>query len=144
MSLSIPLPILLGLVVGGLTVTTAALHWMGWSETATLESAEAAAARFALDHPDHTVAEVVLADDGSAALLALEAGGIGLVTAMGDRFVVRTLQRGSLSSVHSDPGQLILRLTDIAFPRARFRLAASPLRDRWVARLGACMASPAS
>ncbi len=144
MSLSIPLPVLLGLVVGGLTVTTAPLHWMGWSETATLESAEAAAARFALDYPDHTVTEVVLADDAAAALLALEAGAIGLVAAVGDRFVVRTLQRGSLSAVHSDPAQLLLHLSDIAFPRARIRLPASPLRDRWVARLGTCVSSPAS
>lgn len=137
MAVSIPLPILLGLIVGGLGGTLAALHAIGWSQPATLDSPDAARARYALDHPEDTVIDVIVADDRKAALLSLEGGHIGLVHGLGDRFVVRRLGPGSLSALRVDPAVVTLQLDDIGFPRATLRLAESATRQAHVDRLTA-------
>jgi hypothetical protein len=140
-AVSIPLPVLLGLIVGGLGGTLAALHAIGWSAPATLDGPEAACARFALDYPDDTAQDVWVAPDGSTALLSLEDGSVGLVYALGDRFTVRLLGSRSVSSVRLDPEALVLAFDDVGFPRAVVPLPDSPARVAWAARLASCVSS---
>lgn len=142
MALSIPLPLLLGIIVGGITALLAALHWVGWSTPATLEGEQVARTQFALDHPDRVVTDVVVGTDGAAALLALADGGLGLVVVLGDRFVHRLLGSGSLAALRVDPDAVHLRLADVGFPRASLVVPDSPGRAAWVDRLSACVGAP--
>ena len=89
MALSIPLPILLGLIVGGIGGTVGALYVLGWAKPARIVDADAAIARFCLDYPDDAVVEALVDAEGASALLLLEGGGLVLVSVLGDRFVVR-------------------------------------------------------
>lgn len=141
MALSIPLPILLGLIVGGLGGTLAALHLIGWSTPETLETAQKARDRFALDYPEDTVTDVILANDSHTALLALADGSVGLVAVLGDRFVVRRLGPQGLTALRIDPQNLQLQLPDIGYPRAVIALPDTPERAPWVARLSACVST---
>lgn len=140
MAVSIPLPVLLGLIVGGLGGTLVALHAIGWSAPATLEGPDAACLRFALDYPDDTPQDVWVASDGSTALLSLEDGCVGLVCVLGDRFTVRRLGARSVGSIRLDPETIVLAFDDVGFPRAVVPLAESPARVAWTARLSSCVA----
>ena len=136
--MAIPLPTLLGLIVGGVVVALAIIHLLGWSAPAEIADVEAAGTRFRLDHPDACPASGWVAADGRSALLELDEG-VGLVVVLGDRTVVRRLGRGSLASVRTDPTHTHLRLRDPAFPRARLALPASDERDAWLRRLSPCV-----
>ena len=59
-----------------------------------LVSPEAAHARFEVDFPGCQVEDIALSRDGRSAVLTLNSGMIGLVFAVGDRFVTRRWQPG--------------------------------------------------
>ena len=137
MALSIPLPILLGLIVGGIGGTIGALYVMGWATPARIVDADAATRRFSLDYPDDTVAEAVVDAEGSSALLRLEDETLVLISVLGDRFVVRKLRMGALKGVRIEADHLQLMLDDLTFPSATIRLEEGPLRTLWLERLSA-------
>jgi hypothetical protein len=141
MALSIPLPILLGLIVGGIGGTLVALHLIGWSTPARIDSADTARHRFALDYPDVPVLDVQIAADGASALLLLEDDHLALITVLGDRFVVRKLGRGSVRGLRIDPDHIELQLDDPGFPRATIQLPESDDRTPWVRRLSTCVST---
>jgi hypothetical protein len=116
----------------GLLLLFAAVHLLGGSASRPLDAAAAQAA-YRLAHPEDDVLDVVLADDGAAALLPL-AGGCGLVFRLGRGTVVRRLAPGTVRARVAGPGRLRLELRDPACPRVELRLAAAP---DWADRLGA-------
>lgn len=142
MALSIPLPLLLGMIAGGTGALLAALHLVGWSSPATLDGAESVRSQLAVDHPDWAVESVVVGTDGQAALVELAGGGLGLVAVLGDRFVSRRLGPGSLTALRADPDTVRLHLADVGFPRARLALPDTPARAPWVQRLSARVRAP--
>ena len=140
MALSIPLPILLGLVAGGLVSTVGVLHAIGWSETAQLDGADAVRRILSVDHPDDEVIDVIVATDGAGALALLHNQTLALVSVLGDRFVVRKLGSGSLAHLHIEPSQVELGFRDVSFPRLTLALPESDDRARWTPHLTACAA----
>ena len=143
MALSIPLPILLGLVVVGLVGTVGILHAIGWAETARIDDASAARRIFAMDHPDDEVVDAVVTADGAGALMWLADHTLALVSVLGDRFVVRKLRPGTLAGLRIEPAQVVLVFRDVSFPRVTLALAEGEERSRWTLHLTAC-ASTAS
>ena len=142
MALSIPLPILLGLIVGGIGGTVGALYVLGWATPARIVDTDAAIQRFRLDYPDDEVVEALVDAEGASALLLLEGGSLVLVSVLGDRFVVRKLRAGAVKALRIEPTLLGLSLDDLTFPSATIRLEQSETRSVWVDRLSA-LTSPA-
>jgi len=138
MALSIPLPILLGLIVGGIGGTIGALYAMGWATPARISDTDAAIERFSLDYPDDTVTEAVVDTHGSSALLLLEDATLVLVSVLGDRFVVRKLRAGSIGGLRIEPTHLELSLNDLTFPAATIQLEEGETRALWLERLSSC------
>ncbi len=115
-----PLEFLAIMVAIGLALVIGAVHLSGLSRPARLADVDQARARFLLDYPDETVGEIVLGKDGNAAFISLSQGRIGLVHAMGDRFVTRILERRVVRAVERDGGEaVVLKLDDFTLPRER-------------------------
>ena len=136
--MAIPLPILLTIIVVGIAGALLFTHLLGWSQPARIADAQAALARFRLDHPEAVCSHSWVAADGSAALLQLD-DKIGLVFVIGDRMAVRKLGSGSLASVRTDPTHAHLKLRDPGFPRASLPMPASDERQAWLTRLSTCV-----
>lgn len=135
MSLEIPLPLLLGVVVGGVALVVALTHIVGWSEQARLDE-DLARERYGQDHPQAVIRAVRAADDGAVALLELS-DGVGLVYVLGDRLVTRRLTRDTLRAVDGLDHGLRLRLADSSRPRLVVRLEDPEVRRAWRGRLAA-------
>ncbi len=88
------LTLLVALVVIGITAIVVAVHLTGGTTTAVLDGADAAIERFAEDFPDFGVKQVWLAQNQSAAFLALDDGRVGIVAALGDKFLTRIAAAG--------------------------------------------------
>ncbi|CCV07398.1 conserved exported hypothetical protein [Mesorhizobium metallidurans STM 2683] len=58
------LPVLVALVVFGIALSVAAVHFTGGTRTATLAGADQALRRFAQDFPDEAAAAIRLTKDG--------------------------------------------------------------------------------
>lgn len=116
------LPILLIMVVAGVSMVGFAVHLSGGSRDVALASADAAKARFAEDFPDDRVEQVFMAAKGEGAILRLSDGAVGIVHNFGDRFVTRRLAAGSAIDVRDDgPQGFALLLHEHAWPQVRFR-----------------------
>ena len=130
MALHIPLPVLLALVVVGVSLSAGLIHWVGWSAEAVLD--EAAVRRLlALDAPDEAVLDVALATDQRSALVSLETGS-AVVFVLGDRLVSRRLPEAV--RIETYPERLRLRLPDPGCPRIDVRLHPD-VCQHWLARL---------
>lgn len=116
----------------GLLLLFAAVHLLGGSARRPLDAAEARAA-YRLAHPEDDVLDVVMADDGAAALLPLAAG-CGLVFRLGRGTVVRRLEPGVVRAQVAGPARLRLLLPDPSCPRVELHLASAAA---WATRLSA-------
>lgn len=83
------LTLLVVMVVGGITAIVVAVHLTGGTVTATLDDEAAAKRRFADDFADVGVRDVWLTENRQTAILALDDGRVGVVSALGDRFLTR-------------------------------------------------------
>ena len=132
LALEIPLPLLLGIVLGGVS-TVVVLSWaLGQAEEARLDE-DAARAAFAVDHPDCAVRDVTVGTDGRGALLQLEDGTVGAVFVLGDRYVTRRICT-SLQAGWSPERGLQLHAADPKAPRLRVAMDADA-GWHWVSRL---------
>jgi hypothetical protein len=119
-----PLELLAGMVVVGLALVIGAVHFSGLSKTARIAGTDAAINRFLMDFPDEKPGEAVLSADGKDAFIALKGNRVGMVHAIGDRYLTRILRAGTVHSVSaSGDGVLELRLADFTLPRERARFA---------------------
>ena len=114
-----PLAILGPMVVIGIAGIAIALHLLGLSRIATLESEAAARAAWAREMGDDPARAVTLAHEGHAALIETESGRHGIVFAMGGDFTVRYLDGARLRPV---PGGLAIDLPDFTAPHIRVAL----------------------
>lgn len=115
------LPILVAIVVFGIALSVAAVHFTGGSKTATLIDAEHARGRFADDFPDELVASVRLTGDNRTAFLDLGRGRTGIVHSVGDCFLTRMVTSGDIAALDSvDPSSISLRLADFTWKGGRF------------------------
>ncbi len=115
-----PLEFLAIMVAFGLALVIGAVHFSGLSRPARLANAGQARARFLLDYPDETIGDIVLGKDGKAAFISLTGRRIGLVHAIGDRFVTRILERRVVRAIEHEGGEaLVLKLDDFTLPKER-------------------------
>jgi len=132
LALEIPLSLLLGIVLGGVS-TVVVLSWaLGQAEEARLDE-ETARAAFAVDHPDCAVRAVTVGTDGRGALLQLDDGTVGAVFVLGDCYVTRRLST-SLQAGWSPKRGLQLHAADPKAPRLRVAMDADT-GLQWVSRL---------
>lgn len=129
------LPILVLAVVIGISVIVAAIHFSGGSRTATIASAEQAVSRFHDDFPGEAVGAVRLTVSADTAFLELDGGRVGLVHALGDRFLTRILTPGDVVSCRSSAERLSVRLSDFTFGGGNFIFADAAMADAVAARL---------
>ncbi len=115
-----PLEILGPLVVCGIAVMVAVVHLSGVSKTAKLRNFRTFSQAFLAKNPDSVVEKCMISTDGSAGFAILAGGNAGLVEAMGDRFLIRQLSKGDVSSVIK-PSQLELDVTYPDFTHNRRR-----------------------
>lgn len=118
------LPVLVVLVVFGIALSVAAVHFTGGSRTAMLAGADQALSRFAEDFPDEVAAKVQLTADARTAFLDIGHGRIGIVHSVGDCFLTRIVTAADVSVSNSDETNTILvRLTDFTWKGGSFRFA---------------------
>ncbi|QKC83540.1 hypothetical protein [Mesorhizobium sp. NZP2077] len=118
------LPVLVAIVVLGIALSVAAVHFTGGSKTATLANADQALSRFAEDYPDEMAAIVRLTADAKTAFLDLGRGRVGIVHSIGDCFLTRmvTADDAKVSSAN-EANTIQMRLTDFTWNGGRFRFA---------------------
>ena len=129
--MNIPLPVLLVLVVGGVSLVVVITHLMGWSAQARL-TREQVRSQLALDLPDAVVTGIDLAADHHAALVSLEQGA-AVVFVLGDRLVSRRLP--DHPHIKATDTGLRLLLPDPACPKVDVALTDAGTRQQWLSRL---------
>lgn len=130
------LPVLAALVVVGVGLIVTLIHLTGGSRKASLASADAARERFALDDPNIEVSAFHLTTDRGSAFLETADGRIGLVHAMGAKFLTRLLAPEDVASLRrSGEASLLVRFSDFTFPGAVFEFESAEVADRVAAAL---------
>jgi hypothetical protein len=111
------LPLLLLLVVVGVSLVVGAVHLAGGSKISQLQDKNAALERFAFDFPDFTASKTLLALDHNVAVLTNDKSAIaGLVVVMGTHSLTRLLDADILNSVTRSNKGLALGLSDMTLP----------------------------
>lgn len=126
-----PLEMLAIMVVLGLALAIGAVHLSGLSHPAHIEDATQAAARFGEDFPERNVMDCLITEDRRAAFLKLEGGGIGLVAAMGDRFITRLLDGAAMAGhTRPQPDEIDLEFRDFTYPSGAYGFGSAEEADR--------------
>ncbi|MFZ1681199.1 MAG: hypothetical protein WAT70_09265 [Rhizobiaceae bacterium] len=110
------------LVVGGVSGILLAIHLAGGTRDVRLEAPEAAMRRFALDFPEAAPRAVILDAGGDAAFLDTDAG-VGLVQAIGDRYLTRLIAPGQAEMSRPAPDRLALVFAETGLPPAIYAFA---------------------
>lgn len=115
------LVVLAAFVVAGIGLVVAAVHLTGGSSVATLADDAAARTRFAQDFPDLRASEVYLSQDRRSAFLGLGDGRVGVVQAVGGKFLTRIATAGSVACKPRAKGtQVTIRFRDFTWPGGTF------------------------
>jgi len=117
------LPVLVVLVVLGIALSVAAVHFTGGTTTATLAGADQALARFAEDFPDERPRAVRLTADNHAAFLKLGPRRCGIVQSIGDCFLTRIVTPHDILALAKEANVVSLRLDDFTWKGGRFVFA---------------------
>lgn len=116
------LPLLAILVVGGVSGILLAIHLAGGTRDVRLDAPDAAMQRFALDFPEAAPRAVILDAAGDAAFLDTDAG-VGLVQAIGDRYLTRLIDPGQAKMSRPAPEHLALAFAETGLPPATYTFA---------------------
>ena len=118
------LTLLVAMVVVGVSGVVLIVHLTGGSRRARLDGEAAARARFGVDFPDLGVETVHLTAAADAAFLALGDGRVGIVQAIGDKFLTRVVAARDLAGAPRVTGAtLTLRLKDFTWKGGAFTFA---------------------
>lgn len=125
------LPVLAALVVIGVGMIVAAIHFTGGSRGASLDTPEAARERFAIDFPSLAIGRTHVTIDRRSAFLEVADGRVGLVHAVGAKFLTRLYGPVDVTSLRrSGESAVLIRFSDFTFPGARFEFENSADADR--------------
>ena len=125
------LPVLAALVVIGVGMIVAAIHFTGGSRVALLATPDAARARFAIDFPSLAIVRTYVTLDRRSAFLEVADGRAGLVHAVGAKFLTRLYGPADVTSLRrSGQSAVLIRFADFTFPGARFEFENSADADR--------------
>ncbi|WP_434059660.1 hypothetical protein [Mesorhizobium opportunistum] len=127
------------LVVFGIALSVAAVHFTGGSRTAMLAGADQALSRFAEDFPDEVAAKVQLTADARTAFLDIGRGRIGIVHGVGDCFLTRIVTAAADVSVSNsdETNTILMRLADFTWKGGSFRFASAGDAQALLNALGA-------
>lgn len=117
------LPVLVAIVVVGIALCVVAVHFTGGSRPATLEAVEDAAHRFGEDFPDEAIRVIRLTSDKRTAFLELDGDRMGIVQAIGDRFLTRIITPQDISAATVERGVVAIRFRDFTWSGGRFAFA---------------------
>jgi len=117
------LPVLVVLVVVGIALSVAAVHFTGGTTTATLANAEQALARFAEDFPDEKPRTVWLTVDRHSAFLELAPQRCAIVQSIGDCFLTRIVTPHDIRALASEGNVVSFKLNDFTWKGGRFAFA---------------------
>jgi hypothetical protein len=114
-------------VAVGIALVVLAVHLSGGSRVAEIADADAALDRFRIDYPEVEALRCILSSDRRDAVLELADGHVGLVHAIGSKYLTRFVTRGEMAAVASatEDGGVDLNTGDITWPRAHMRFADS-------------------
>lgn len=131
------LPVLVALVLVGISLVVATVHFTGGSKIADIVDEGHARGIFALDFPDHHPAEVLIAADRHSAFLLLGSGRLGMVQSFGDGFFTRVVGAEDVAAVGlRAPGAISIRFRDFTWTGGHFRFD----EERDAARIAAVLA----
>ena len=120
----ISLPVLVVMVVVGISMAVAAVHFTGGSRTTRLADTRQALERFAVDFPDLGPGTVQLTENGDTAFIELDHGHIGIVHVIGDRYLTRIVTPAEIETAELDTNAVLtLRLKDFTWRGGRFVFA---------------------
>ncbi|KUM27868.1 hypothetical protein AU467_14475 [Mesorhizobium loti] len=114
------LPVLVVLVVFGIALSVAAVHFTGGTTTATLSGADQALARFAEDFPDEKPGAVRLTSDRHAAFLDLGPRRCGIIQSIGDCFLTRIVTPRDVLFLSREENVVSLKMDDFTWKGGRF------------------------
>ncbi|WP_421849160.1 hypothetical protein [Oricola sp.] len=116
------LPVLVLVVVAGITLIILAVHLSGGTKTSEFDAASVAIERFAVDFPETETVKCHLTRDRHDAILELADGHIGLVHAVGSNALTRFVAAGEMSAWQSadNASSVEIRTGDLTWPRAQF------------------------
>ena len=116
------LPILVAMVVIGITAAVLAVHLTGGSAKARLAGHDQARSRFAEDFPDEKVFAVRLTGDAETAFLELGDERMGVVQVLGDKFLTRIVSPKDVARIDAPaPAVVSIRLRDFTWDGGEFR-----------------------
>ena len=104
------LPILVLIVVVGIALVVAAVHFSGGSALARIDDERQAIARFNADFPEDEIEQVWRAENGMTAVLSFRSGA-GIVRAVGDKLITRRLPDHA-ASVSRTGRELTIKLNE--------------------------------
>ncbi|MDH6229707.1 hypothetical protein M2281_000279 [Mesorhizobium soli] len=120
------LPVLIAIVVVGIALCVAAVHFTGGSKQATLAAEDDAMRRFGEDFPDETIFRVRLTEDRRTAFLVLDGNRTGIVQTIGDRFLTRIITPPDIDSIEfGRSAKLSIRFKDFTWGGGQFAFGAA-------------------
>lgn len=118
------LPVLVAIVVVGISLCVAAVHFTGGSKWATFAGVDDALRHFHQDFPDESVRKVRLTADRRTAFMELDAGRTGIVQTFGDGFLTRIVTAPEVvSAALAGPDAVSIRFRDFTWTGGRFAFA---------------------
>ena len=117
------LQILVPLVVVGVSLVVLAVYWLGLSRPARLGGEGQALERYGFDFPGANFDQVLITADRQAALLIGKAE-VGLVEALGSKFITRRLAANTVIKVERNSDlEVAVGFADFTHGRAHYRFA---------------------
>ena len=113
------LPILVAVVGIGIAAIVIAVHLMGGTVVAEFTSPDEAIVRFRIDYPEANVAACHISRNRRDAVLELADGHVGLVHAIGSKYLTRSIRGGEMATRATGKGTVEIDTHDITWPRAR-------------------------
>ncbi len=115
------LPILVTLVVVGITAAVLAVHLTGGSKLSIIRDAAHARDLFAADFPDEHTGEATLTSDRHSAFMTLPGGRTAIVQSFGDGFFTRIVTAADIASISlRDPAIVSIRFRDFTWTGGHF------------------------
>lgn len=119
--IQVSLPLLVAIVVIGISLTVAAVHFTGGSKVAEIADTEEARTIFARDYPDERPHAITITSDRQSAFLSLPGGRTGIVQSFGDGYFTRIATPADVASiVLREPATVSLRFRDFTWTGGHF------------------------
>jgi hypothetical protein len=131
-------PVLVALVVVGITLVVVAVHLTGGSKVATIAGDDHARRLLREDFPDEVPDKVAITTDRMSAFLGLPGGRTGIVQSFGDGYFTRIAAPKDVAAVTLRPPRTVsIRFRDFTWTGGHFTFADESAARAVAAALGA-------